>query len=223
VYRELPPRPDGAVGWTRTVRRPGGSTRVLPDGCIDVLWSNGELFIAGPDSAGRLVADTAGAEWAGLRFAPGTAPAVLGIPANELLDQTVPLDAVWRGAEVRRLAERIDGAPDRLRALSAAIAPAVAEPWVKRLVTGLRRGTDVATLAGEVAFSPRQLHRRCVGLFGYGPKTLSRILRLGRALDLARSGVTFGTVAADAGYADQAHLARDVRALTGITLRELLG
>ena len=57
----------------------------------------------------------------------------------------------------------------------------------------------------------------------YGPKTLARVLRLQRALGLARGGVPYAETAARAGFADQAHLARDVRELAGVPLTELLG
>jgi AraC-type DNA-binding domain-containing proteins len=73
-----------------------------------------------------------------------------------------------------------------------------------------------------VGLSPRQLHRRSLDAFGYGPKTLARVLRLNRALTLARAGVELADVAATTGYADQAHFARDVRELTGTTARALL-
>ena len=86
----------------------------------------------------------------------------------------------------------------------------------------LRRGASVARTAELVGLGERQLHRRCQDAFGYGPKTLARILRLGRALDLARSGVPAATVAASTGYADQAHLSREVRDLAGVPLRALL-
>jgi AraC-like DNA-binding protein len=66
------------------------------------------------------------------------------------------------------------------------------------------------------------LHRRSLAAFGYGPKLLGRILRLNRALDLARAGTPYATVAAQAGYADQAHLSRDVKQLAGVPLRVLL-
>jgi AraC-like DNA-binding protein len=81
----------------------------------------------------------------------------------------------------------------------------------------------VAALADGLGLSERQLRRRCLELFGYGPKVLDRVLRLERALAAARRGAPFALVAADAGYADQPHLAREVRALAGVPLGELLG
>jgi AraC-like DNA-binding protein len=51
---------------------------------------------------------------------------------------------------------------------------------------------------------------------------LTRILRMQRAVVLARRGTPFAEVSATAGYADQAHLARDVKALAGVPLGRLL-
>ena len=76
--------------------------------------------------------------------------------------------------------------------------------------------------ADELGLGARQLHRRSLAAFGYGPKTLARILRLQRALALARAGVPYADTAARTGYADQAHLSRDVREFTSTTLSELL-
>ena len=57
---------------------------------------------------------------------------------------------------------------------------------------------------------------------GYGPKTLARILRMRRALDLARAGAPLAEVAVRSGYADQAHLTREVRDLAGVPPTRLL-
>ncbi len=73
-----------------------------------------------------------------------------------------------------------------------------------------------------MSLSDRQLHRRCLRAFGYGPKTLARILRMRRALDSARAGTPPADVAVETGYADQAHLSRGIKALAGVPLSALL-
>jgi AraC-like DNA-binding protein len=86
----------------------------------------------------------------------------------------------------------------------------------------LRDGARVDATADAVGLTPRHLHRRCLHAFGYGPKTLARVLRFDRALGLARAGDPLATVAARSGYADQAHLAREVRAFAGLPIGALL-
>lgn len=83
-------------------------------------------------------------------------------------------------------------------------------------------GTPVAVMADQLGLSARQLHRRCLPVFGYGPQRLARVLQLGRTLDEARTGTPLAQLAADCGYADQAHLSREVRALAGTTPTALL-
>ncbi|MCG7524233.1 AraC family transcriptional regulator, partial [Streptomyces sp. OfavH-34-F] len=104
-YTERVSRLDGATVWTLTTA-PGTVHPVLPDGCMDLLWSGERLLVAGPDTCAAPSSGTGGS-WAGVRFAPGTAPALLGVDAAELRDRRVPLDALWDGARVRRLTERV--------------------------------------------------------------------------------------------------------------------
>jgi transcriptional regulator GlxA family with amidase domain len=86
-----------------------------------------------------------------------------------------------------------------------------------------KAGTPIAVMAERLCISPRQLHRRCLPAFGYGPRHLSRIMRFQRALEEVRCGVPLAQVAAAGGYADQAHLSREVRALASTTPGGLLG
>jgi AraC-like DNA-binding protein len=66
--------------------------------------------------------------------------------------------------------------------------------------------------------SERTLRRRFEDAFGYGPKTLDRILRFHRFRRLQRQGEgSTALLAIEAGYADQAHLIRESRRLTGVT------
>lgn len=199
---------------------------MLPDGCMDLLWHDGRLLVAGPDTRAHLTSGPPG-PWAGVRFPPGTAPALLGVPAHELRDRRVDLADLWPAGDVRRLTARVDAADDPAHgleevALSVAARAAPPDPLLARLVTALDAGRPVARTADELGLGARQLHRRSLTAFGYGPKTLARILRMRRALALARAGVPLAETAARAGYADQPHLARDVRDLAGLPLGVLL-
>lgn len=224
VYRERPARVPGGVLWT-SVAAADGDAFIVPDGCMDLLWFDGALQVAGPDTVPYPARMRAGDESAGLRFAPGAAPAMLGVPAHELLGRRVPLQDLWPGAEARRAAERIADAPEHgsaLEALAVELAGRAepTDPLIGALAAQARAGLPVAGMAARAGLSERQLLRRCLPAFGYGPKTLARILRAQRALALARSARRpgFAEVAAAAGYADQAHLSREIKALTGRTL-----
>lgn len=223
MYEERPSRLVGAVVWTNTPSAPPGAFPVLPDGCMDLLWSEGRLLVAGPDTRAH-VPDGPPAPWAGIRLYPGTAPALLGVPAHELRDRRVELGALWPAPEVRRLTGRVAAAAHPAAALEELALERAAPPdrTLRRLVAALASGRAVAEAADELGLGVRQLHRRSLCAFGYGPKTLARILRLQRALALARTGVPYADTAHRAGYADQAHLARDVREFTGLTLSALL-
>ncbi len=190
---------------------------------MDLLWNDGRLLVAGPDTRAYVTAGAPGT-WAGLRFQPGSAPAFLGVPAHELRDLRVELADLWPASEVRRLGSRVAGAADPATALEdiALERATPADPVLRTLVASLGAGRPVGVTADELGLGARQLHRRSLVAFGYGPKTLARILRLQRALALARAGVPYAATAARCGFADQAHLARDVRELTGVPLTRLL-
>jgi AraC-like DNA-binding protein len=240
VYRERASRVvAGAAVWTREV--PAGPAaadrdplprRILPDGCVDLIWCDGDLLVAGPDTRAVLVSSPPGARYVAIRLPPGVGPAVLGVPADELRDRRIPLDALWPAAAAHDIADRVEA--DRLRGAAleevalARLADHPPDAAARFVAARLGEGLSVAAVAGAVGFSERQLRRRCVSAFGYGPKTLARILRLQRALLLARETTPTGAglrsgaaVAAAAGYADQAHLAREAKALTGVPLSQL--
>jgi AraC-like DNA-binding protein len=231
VYQELtaPADPYGlyACVWSR-FEPASGVHRILPDGCTDIMWhrESGTVTVAGPDTYAHVGPLDAGT-LIGIRFSPGAAPAVLGVPAVALRDDRVPLEELWRPAKARRLADALAAAPsdvDAQRVLTFAVTGEVDEPgdriagWVLKL---LRSGEPVGSIAGAVGLSARQLHRRCLTAFGYGPKVLHRILRFEQALRLARLGTPFADVAARLGYADQAHLSREVKDLGGVPLGSL--
>jgi len=101
---------------------------------------------------------------------------------------------------------------------------------VQAAVVCLRDPTQrVERLAEDLGLSERQLRRRFQAAVGYGPKTLQRILRLrrfrvraGAGADAGHAPLSLAEAAFDAGYADQAHLARECRALTELSAGELI-
>lgn len=197
---------------------------------MDLLWIGGRLSVAGPDThaftpepRGASGAGGGFADAVGVRFAPGVAPALLGVPAYELRDRRVDLADLWPGPEAREIAERVAAATDPVAALESAALRRVArtgppDPLLRAVVDGLDAGRTVASVAETVGLGTRTLHRRSLDAFGYGPKTLARVLRLQRALALVRASVPYAEAAVAAGCADQAHLARETRDLTGLTL-----
>lgn len=225
AYRERESLVAGAAVWRRAADSSAAGTRVLPDGCMDLIWMHGQLVVAGPDTVAHVVGAAPGT-YTGIRFPPGLGPAVFGLPAVELRDRRVPLADLWGAREATAWAERVADAqtPGRVLEHIAArrLREAAPDPVAGAVASGLARGAGVAGLAEQVGLSGRQLHRRSVAAFGYGAKTLGRVLRLGRALELARGGEPFAGAAAQAGYADQAHFAREVRSLAGVPLTALL-
>lgn len=200
-------------------RLPPGPYRVLPDGCLDLVWAGGEVFVAGPDTGPR-PGESAGETYTGLRLASGVGPRVLGVPARELTDRRVALADVWGGAAARRLTGLLEAsdAPGRVlvEAADARLAASGhADPVVEAVLAGTDAGEPVHMIAGRAGLSERQLHRRCLDAFGYGAKTLARIRRMARATELLSAGTLQAETAFLAGYADQAHLARELRSLTG--------
>jgi AraC-like DNA-binding protein len=227
MYREWEFGLGGAVGWTSSPTEKERTERILPDGCIDVIWSDGRLLVAGPDTTARQVTTATGVDYVGVRFPPGQAPPLLGVSAYELRDAQPDINDIWPGRG-RRLADRITGSTHREAALVAVMRDEAArldwrpDPFAREIAGRLRRGEAVEQVAHALGVSPRQLLRRSLSAFGYGPKILARVLRLQRAVALARGGMALAEVAASVGYADQAHLTRDTTALAGVPPTALL-
>ncbi|MGO9559420.1 MAG: helix-turn-helix domain-containing protein [Acidimicrobiales bacterium] len=209
---------------------------VLPDACIDLLWDGVSLLVAGPDTGPAPIVWSESGYFAGLRFRPGRAPSILGVPASEIVDQRVELEALWGTNPVGRLAADLATAPDpdaaaemlgravAERASAASSADAAVDGLATLLLDRRIGPGDAAVRAASEALSigERRLHRLCLAAVGYGPKTLERILRFQRARQLvARGSGTFAAVAAEAGYADQSHFVRECHRLAGTTPSDL--
>jgi AraC-like DNA-binding protein len=215
--------------------------RNVPSGHVELHCEVGSVpQVVGPLTGPLVELLAPGTTVVGVRFRHGAAPALLGLPASELVDLTVGADELW-GRSAVALAERLDSATSADEALAAlqrdlaarrngATAP---DPLVAEAVRQLRwRTEDVGLLTSSLHISERQLRRRCHAAIGLAPKVLHRTLRFQQFLALAQHAIAQGRpptedgvamLAAEAGYADQPHLTRECVRLTGVSPRAFLG
>ncbi|MGW3961655.1 helix-turn-helix domain-containing protein [Amycolatopsis sp. NPDC005003] len=230
-----------------------GPKRIVPDGCVDLVVGDGSAFVAGPDTAawsseaegvltgvrfvpGRAAA-VLGVAADELRDRRVPLAELWGRPVAERLVEGVlsPVSAV--AERVADLAPPDFAVTELIARLDAGVARVgdAARTMFTRPVSAAPRGTgavaDPADLVAERAGAPslsgavseRRLRRRFVQAVGYGPATYLRVSRFQRAVALAPFAPTLAALAAAAGYADQAHLSRECRALTGLTPRRHFG
>ena len=150
-------------------------------------------------------------------------PGLVAEAANRVVDLADVL-----GAEAERLSESLALAPDwatRFDILDAALTARLATtrrpaPEVRHAVSRIAAshgGVAVARLADEAGWSRKHLTARVRAELGLSPKTLARIARFERAVALIGDATSMADLAAACGYADQAHLGHEFRALAGTT------
>lgn len=156
------------------------------------------------------------------------ARALLGLPAAELAGELTDLEEAV--PQLADLPERLLALPDweaRIALVWAALGTALrhldaSQPRaeVGRALARLTRGVGVAEVADEVGYSRRHLGGLLRAEVGLTPKEYQRVARFERSravlMAAAATGrVSLADVAARAGYADQAHLAREWVRLAG--------
>ncbi|MDG4665435.1 helix-turn-helix domain-containing protein [Mycobacterium sp. 236(2023)] len=217
-YREMPaPAALRDLAECVWVKEGAGSARILPDGCMDLIELDDELVIAGPDTVAH-ISEQSSVAAAGIRFRPGALPRLLGVPAHEFHGERVELGLLrpeFIGAPLLSAATQL-----MRRETSSETAPWPV-PQLSEVTRRFAAGAAVRAVAGEIGCSPRNLQRQSAAVYGYSPATLRRILRFRRAVRLLRSGRTAANTAHVAGYADQAHLSRQVRELAGVPVTQL--
>ena len=153
--------------------------------------------------------------------------ALFGTPVREVAGSHEDLVAVL-GPRFQTLADRLMDEPDvagRLRVAQRFLCEAARDrrldaPYLlhaEHLVRASGGALRVADLADRLSVSPRQLERAFQQTLGVSPKQLLRIVRLNRALGSLQAGRprSLAEVAYQAGYADQAHFARDFKQFVG--------
>jgi AraC-like DNA-binding protein len=169
-----------------------------------------------------------------LKLTPTGARALFGQPAGELASSVLDLGDLL-GPLAHELTDRVNtsgswtarfAAVDDvlIRALrdSPSPRPELTFTWSRLVNTA--GGIDVRSVASEVAWSRRHLSEQFRIEYGHPPKVMARVMRFERArrLLVSHARPALADVAAACGYADQAHLTRDWRALAGQSPRAWL-
>ena len=213
--------------WTHRIPEDHTATiAVVPDGCVDLLWHEDGLAVVGPDVTAAHPDLRPGTTVLGLRFRPGVAARWLGLPLHEIWGRRA-VETADQLAETAGIGEQAVLLQRMLVRMAASIeAPDREGAAMFETLQGTAggEGAGLMRLRRSLELSERTLRRRCHHLFGYGPKTLDRILRFQKVLSAARRKDNAGlaALAYATGYADQAHLSREIHALSGMTASEFV-
>jgi AraC-like DNA-binding protein len=224
MYRELAPsaalRPWVACYWSRDafVARDAVTQRVLPDGCVDVIFdcTDAHAFGVGAMTSPLVLQSARGPEMLGVRFRPGRGADFFGMPLAELTDTRIELPLL----DAAQVADRRIAAIEELllRRLAIAERDARVDAAVARIeaARGAIAVDDVARFAG---MTRQHLRRRFLERVGISPKMFARVVRFQSVLANAANAdaAEWAGVAAEHGYADQSHLIADFRELAGTT------
>lgn len=217
--------------------------RILPDGAIHLIFNFGDrqsgergaalsCLAMGATCGPTRIVLTGTVEQLCVRLRVGAAAAVIGVPAGELTDHGVALDAIW-GAAAPEALERLHAVPhgraraalfrellrDRLRR---AEPPSRVTLEAVRRIASMGGRVRVRDLAAELGVGDRRLQQLFHQHVGLSPKAMCRLARfrdvLARCSKRARP---WPEIALDGGFYDQAHFANEVRTFSGLTPSEL--
>jgi len=203
-----------ALATQFTVFRPSGVAVAPMAAFVGPMTNSAELRVSG------------GVHNFTVHFTPTGLSILLGLRMGELVDSGVAAADIL-GGSIAELDDRVRRA-DRFETRVAAV-----ETWVQSameraraphpsdrlaqliLRTGGRGSID--ELALRVGMTGRHAHRRFMADVGLAPKAYARIVRMNAAIAAKqrRRNAAWIEIAHACGYADQAHLVREFRALTG--------
>lgn len=207
----------GSVVWRA---QSDSSSIIAADGCVDLLWLDDELCIAGPMTT-PIWDGPRSAPAVGIRIPPGLGRLVLGGGITELRDQCVAASEVLPRGSLAQLTT-VTG---RERAFRLFVGRAVTGDrcdWAATVSAAAHAGDTAVAAAQAFALSQRQFRRKMALSFGFGYRTLLGIVRAQTARGHLAKGIAPSDVAALVGFADQSHLTREIRRYTGQTPGQLL-
>ncbi|MDX6259643.1 MAG: hypothetical protein QOH84_1331 [Kribbellaceae bacterium] len=193
-----------------------------------------QTVVSGLHSTAVRIGDSPNLAGIQLALTPAGSRALLGLPSGELATTTLDVDTLL-GVPAQEVGERLRATPhwhERFDIVERLLleswrdepigAPRAELSWAWRRLCETSGGVGVQELAGEIGWSRRHLTEQFRAEYGLAPKVAARVLRFERAVGRlkAKPQTRLADLAADLGYADQAHLTREWHAIAGCSPRQ---
>jgi len=212
--------------WTLTVATPDAILRVIPDGRIDAIFDldTRESFVGGPVPLPFEVRHERPTRLLGATLSPAAAAAFFGVEIGAIGPGWRSLDALLGPLAARLTALVLAGETieAKVAALESLLIARIGAPdrRVARAVDAVARSggrVGVAALGRAAGASPRNLARLFDRWVGLPPKTFARIARVQEVLRRMQDNPapSLKALSAELGFADQAHMSREVKAIAG--------
>lgn len=216
----------------------GRSIRVVPDGCIDILFCCAETdphaLVYGSVLQGKEISEfRPNTEYFGVRLSCWLSAMLPGLPLKELIETRAPLgDAFASYGRVAYAIMERSGLRERIACFEALCMPLLvgergSMPLVEYCLKEMHRtrgGVGIRELATYAGYSERYVRAKFEHALGMSPKLYGRIVRFQTALDdLLRGRLAPADIGAEQGYYDQAHFVKEFKSFSTLTPMRLLG
>jgi len=213
-----------------------GISRIYPDGYLDIIFdlkrsslaSIDRIRISGMMTSFRDVELDCEMEVLGIRFKPSSLSLLQAIPVGQLKNVSIYLNEITN-FPIAEWSERLFNAPavvEKIHWIEHYLLPRLIGPFeeedglISAVCQQIRQQyvqVDISSLAKQYFISLRQLERRFKGKIGISMKEYQRVQRFSNALGEIRQlpEKSLLHIAFDNGYADHAHLTREVFRMTG--------
>jgi AraC-like DNA-binding protein len=197
---------------------------VLPDGCIDIVFNNGDGDVVGTMTVPLIVPGSRN-DFVGVRFKSGKASMFLNFDASELTDQKTELRNI-AGQDGSILIEKLFDAKnfnDKVKHLNASLSSWFRDKRNDTVDYGIHKivesqgSVSIHSICHSLNLTRQHLARLFQEYVGIRPKQFARVIRFQALLNNVRQSrnVNWADEAVMLGYYDQAHLISDFRQFSG--------
>lgn len=173
-----------------------------------------DVVVIGPRTRAVYFKGQPGRSWMKLRVHPQHVRPLFGTAVGELVNNAVPLAALWGDRAVRT---SVAGKPaeELAKVFDAKGTPDHRDDLIRQAAGLLSAGERVDATAQRLSVSERQLRKQFSGTLGISPNQFARIQRI-RSVLRHVGRVPLAQLAPYTGYFDQAHLTNEFRNVMGV-------